>query len=300
MNFESFLEAFVLKGLENFRKYYGLYRGEVTRNDDPERRGRIQAKVLQVGHQITPDIWIDPAFDGAGAGRGFFGPPEVGDSVRVAFEHGRPDRPVLYVGGWFGGDDLPAEFAYTEGVKVAGVTGVRPVPERRGFVTRKGHRFVFTDEKGKERVEISWHRPAATDAAMSSDAQGVRSKTADRERGETSSLVFDADGDVLVVNAAGSKVRLSTKSKNIVIEDENKNVITIDKNGVLVDASRTGKIVLKSNQVELAAGADAEGVRGPELMTFLRTHTHGTAWGPSSPPLTPPPPTILSKSVKLR
>jgi hypothetical protein len=299
-DFDSFYEAFLLRGLEGFRKYYGWYRGTVTRVDDPTRRGRIQAKVLQVGHTIAPNAWIDPAFEGAGTDRGAFFPPEIGDSVRVAFEHGRPDKPILYIGGWYGEADLPTEFAYTEGKKVTGQTGTVAVPERRGIVTRKGHRLLFADVDGEEAVELSWHKPDPSDAALTADARGDRSQTADRTTGKTSTLLFNADGDVVLSNQNGSKVTLSAKNKNIVIEDENKNVVTIDKSGVVVDATKTGKIVLKGVTVEVADGADTPAVRGRELDTWLKSHTHGTAWGPSTPPLSPPPPSILSKNVKLK
>lgn len=299
-DFDAFYEALVLRGLENFRKYYGFYRGTVTRNDDPEMRGRIQAKVLQVGHESPPDIWIDPAFDGAGIDRGSFFPPEVGDSVRVAFTHGRPDKPVLYLGGWYGGTDLPDEFAYTEGKKIVGLTGTHPVPEKRGVVTRKGHRLVFDDTDGAETVTLAWHQPSASDAARTADNQGDRSKSADRSAGEHASLVFNVDGDIVLTNQSGSTLKLSAKDKNITITDENKNVITIDKNGVTVDATKTGKISLKGIKVDVGDGADTPAVRGRELDTWLKGHTHGTAWGPSTPPTTPPPATILSKNVKLK
>jgi uncharacterized protein involved in type VI secretion and phage assembly len=300
MDFQAFYETLILRGLEPFKKYYGFYRGTVMRNDDPEKRGRIQVKVLQVGHMDTLNIWVDPAFDAAGTSRGGFFPPEVGDSVRVAFEHGQPEKPVLYIGGWFGTADLPSELAYTEGAKVAGVTGTRSVPEKRGFVTRKGHRLIFNDTKDTESVELSWHQPDPSDASVSADTNGDRSKTASRTSGKTSTLLFDSEGNITITNANGSRVHLSSEDQNIVITDENDNVITMDSTGITLDSSRNTKIVLKADQVELASGADTPAVRGRELDTWLRTHTHGTAWGPSSPPLTPPPPTILSKSVKLR
>jgi hypothetical protein len=59
-----------------------------------------------------------------------------------------------------------------------------------------------------------------------------------------------------------------------------------------------GKIILDASQVEIA-GASQKGVRGDDLLQWLQTHNHGTAWGPSSPPLAAPPPTILSNKVKL-
>jgi len=296
-SFDAFYENLLLRGLENFRKYYGIYRGTVTRNDDPEMRGRVQAKVLQVGHTNTPDIWIDPAFEGAGENRGSFFPPEVGDSVRVAFEAGRADKPIIYFGGWYGGTDLPEEFSYTTGQRINGQTGSVPVPERRGIITRKGHRLIFNDEDGKETVTLAWHQPSASDAAKTADKNGDRSKTADRGSGKTSTLVMNSDGDVVVTNANGSSVTLSSKNKNIVVQDENSNVLTMDSNGVTL---KTKKAVIKATQVEVGDGADTPGVRGRELNTWLTSHTHGTAWGPSSPPLTPPPATILSKNVKLK
>lgn len=299
-SFDAIYEAFLFRGLENFRKYYGLYRGVVMRNDDPDKRGRIQVKVLLVGHTDTLNVWVDPAFDGAGTNRGSFFPPEVGDSVRVGFEFGRSDRPVIYFGGWFGIDDLPTEFAYTENQELAGQTGGVPVPERRGFVTRKGHRLVVSDVDGQEMVELAWHKPAPTDPARTADQQGDRSKTADRTTGQSATLTFTPDGDVVVTNQNGSTITLSAKNRNVVVLDENQNMLTLDKTGVTVDASKTGSIFFKAGQINVGDGADSPGVRGRELNSWLVSHTHGTAWGPSTPPLSPPPPSILSKVVKIK
>lgn len=295
-SFDAFFEKLVLHGLEHFRLYYGQYRAIVTRNDDPERRGRIQAKVSRV-HSSAPDVWIDPMFDGAGTDRGAFFPPEIGDSVRISFDHGNPAKPVAYSGGWFGGQDLPREFAYTGGKKIIGQTGTVSVPERRGIITRGGHRLTFTDEEGKERVELAWHKRASTDAAAAADSQGDRSKSADRTKGETSTVVISPDGDIVLTNSNGSRVTLSSKNKNITVEDENKNIITLDSNGVTIKST---KIVLKAGKVEVGDGADSPIPRGRELLNWLRTHKHGTAWGPSTPPLDPPPESILSDHANVK
>lgn len=296
-DFQGFYEALLFRGLEHFRKYYGLYRGIVTRNDDPEKRGRIQAKVPQVGHSATPDVWIDPAFDAAGTDRGSFYPPEVGDSVKVSFYHGDPAKPSTYFPGWFGGTDLPEEFAYTEGQKVSGQTGTAAVPERRGFITRKGHRITFSDKDGDERVELVWHKRALADESRSADARGDRSKSADRSTGDTASIAFTPTGDVVLTNPNGSTITLGAKDKNIVIRDEHNNTITMNSQGVTVTSP---KIVLKANQTELSDSSDVHVPRGEDLMKYLASHTHSTAWGPSGPPIQPPPAKILSKFVKLR
>ncbi len=296
-NFEAFFESLLLRGLEHFRLYYGLYRGTVTRNDDPERRGRIQVKVLQVGHTRAPEVWIDPAFEGAGSDRGLFWPPEVGDSVRVGFEHGNPSTPIIYFGGWFGGEDLPSDFSYTTGQKVAGQSGTAAVPERRGLVTRKGHRITFSDETGKETVEIGWHKRSSSDPSATADANGDRSKSADRSKGDTSTIVLNSDGDIVLTNKNGSKITLGAKSQNVVVRDENDNVVTMDKNGVTIESK---KIVLKSTNVEVGEGADSVMLRGTEFSNYIATHTHGTAWGPSSVPIQQIPANAKSRVAKVK
>lgn len=259
--FERFFQNLLNHGLEYFKKYYGVYRGIVSRNDDPEQRGRIQAHVPSVGQQFALDVWIEPAFDGAGSNRGVFWPPEVGDGVRVVFDKGDPSKPSVYWGGWFGSEDLPDEFS-TSTVAIGGLP--RQVPEKRGFVTRKGHRVIFNDADGEESLEIAWHRPSPLDASVTD-----RAVSADREEGDTSLLRFTGDS-ILIENKDGSTIEITD-----------------------------GKVFVNIDQVVLV-GDDQDAVRGNDLLQYLKTHVHGTFWGPSSPPITPPPPTILSKNVKLK
>jgi hypothetical protein len=101
----------------------------------------------------------------------------------------------------------------------------------------------------------------------------------------------------VLTNANKSSITLSAKNKNVVVQDEHSNVLTMDSNGVTI---KTQKAAIKASLVEIADGADSPGVRGRELFTWLLGHIHGTAWGPSSPPLSPPPDSILSKRVTLK
>lgn len=286
---EEFLDAVLLHGLEHYRKFYGIYRGEVTRVDDPEARGRIQAIVPAALQREAPNVWIDPAFEGAGVDRGSFWPPEVGDSVRVAFERGDPRYPVIYWGGWYGApasrngrSEVPSELGYTN-----------KLPTRRGLVTRAGHQLVFDDSAGEETVRLVWHQPAPADPARSDS-----SLTADRSTGETASLEMSSNGNVVITNKSGSKITLNAASKNITVSDENGNVVTLDKSGAKVQAVRT--IDLLATFVNMVEGHDQPAVRGQVLYNWLLTHKHPTAWGPSGPPITPPPTSMLSKNVRLK
>ena len=254
-NFARFFENFLFYGLEFFNKYYGCYRGDVTRNDDPQNRGRIQAQVPTVGHSAPLEVWIDPAFHAAGTNHGMFWPPEVGDGVRVTFESGDPSKPCLYHGGWFGTADVPSEFATTDQGQEF------KVPEKRGFITRGGHSIVFNDTDGEQSLEITWHKPKTQPSS--------RSDTPDRD-GDTAKLTF-VDGGITIVYKDNQKIEI-----------------------------KDGVIRLDASKIEIATGADQKAVRGDELVQYLNTHNHGTAWGPSSPPLTPVPVTVLSTQTKLK
>jgi len=304
----AFLERLARAGLEAFRRYYGDYRAIVTRNDDPEERGRIQAVCPAVGQDQALDLWIDPAFAGAGDDRGNFWPPEVGDAVRVCFECGDPSKPDVYYGGWFGYDprDLPVEFQYSNSV-----------PQRRGMVTRMGHLLVFNDEPGNERVRLLWHKPDPGDPALTDPKE-----SADRTQGEYSFLSFNEDGSIQLVNKEGSNINMNATDGNITIMDQNGNTITLNSSGVqMVDkagnyvllangecsvtASKnihlTGPTVnIKGGTVAIGDGASKSLVFGEDLLTWLNKHQHPTGTGPSGPPIEPALPAMLSQSVKTR
>ena len=58
-------------------------------------------------------------------------------------------------------------------------------------------------------------------------------------------------------------------------------------------------LLLNKNGVLEANGSEQKAVRGDDLKTWLESHTHGTPVGPSSTPVQPFTPTILSSKVKL-
>jgi hypothetical protein len=285
--FDVFYQRLVETGLEFFKKFYGLYRAEVIKTDDPQSRGRIQIQCPEVGHTTVVNKWVDPSFPAAGLNRGWFWPPEVGDSVYVSFERGDPSMPKVYFGGWFGTADVPKEFASD-----------KKEPTKRGFALRNGHAFVFVEKSGEESIELTWRKPSSAPE---------KKKTADRGD-EKAYLLFDKEGSIKIENKNKTSVELNAKDKKIVItEKDNSNIITIDKDGVKIETK--GKLLVEgakeatinAKKVNLAEGADTPAVRGDDLKQWLSQHTHPTAVGPSGPPvqagnLTP----TLSTVVKLK
>jgi hypothetical protein len=73
--------------------YYGRYHGEVTANDDPERRGRVHVRCP--GLLVNETAWALPSSPYAGPGVGLFAVPPVGAQVWVEFEGGDIDSPIV-------------------------------------------------------------------------------------------------------------------------------------------------------------------------------------------------------------
>jgi uncharacterized protein involved in type VI secretion and phage assembly len=86
--------------------FYGKFRGIVSANNDPDRLGRIRAKVQDVlGDRESG--WALPALPYAGDGVGLYLIPPVNAFVWIEFEHGDPDYPIWTGCFWGGRDRLP-------------------------------------------------------------------------------------------------------------------------------------------------------------------------------------------------
>jgi hypothetical protein len=81
-------------------RFYGIYRGTVFSNTDPEFLGRISAIVPDVTG-VVPSTWAMPCVPVAGKGSGAFVVPEFGAGVWMQYEGGDQARPV-WIGGYWG------------------------------------------------------------------------------------------------------------------------------------------------------------------------------------------------------
>jgi uncharacterized protein involved in type VI secretion and phage assembly len=126
--------------LERVRhRFYGKYRGTVTDNDDPNRRGRIRANVPAVlGEQVSG--WCAPCVPYAGAGVGIAFLPEIGSGVWIEFEGGDVSYPI-WSGCYWRDDELPEDVAPT--VKV-----VRTVAGHQILLDDDGSKITVTDPNG--------------------------------------------------------------------------------------------------------------------------------------------------------
>ena len=163
----------------------GVVTAVVTGVDDPDGLGRVKLKFPWLSDDYESD-WARVVQLAAGNGRGSVFLPEVNDEVLVAFEQGEIRRPYV-VGGLYNGVDHPT----LAGSIVAGDGSV----ERRGFVSRKGHRLVFVDSDSDAKIEV--------------DAQGdlVIQATGKLALSARSGITIDAGGGS--VKVSGSRIELN-------------------------------------------------------------------------------------------
>ena len=101
------LEEVVARLVEKVEgRHYGKYRGVVTRNDDPQRLGRIRTRVPRLLDDVELGWALPCAPYGGRADQGLFAVPDVGASVWVEFEAGDLDSPV-WSGTWWGDGEIP-------------------------------------------------------------------------------------------------------------------------------------------------------------------------------------------------
>lgn len=118
----------------------GVYVATVRDNEDPEGMGRVRLTYPWRQSNNESD-WARIAVPMAGADRGTYFLPEVGDEVLVGFENGDIDHPYVLGALWNGEDDPPE-------VNADGDNDVRQIR------SRSGHELTFDDTEGDEAIRI--------------------------------------------------------------------------------------------------------------------------------------------------
>lgn len=162
--------------------FQACYLAEVVSVEDPESLGRVQVRLLNadgVDEQDAP-IWARVAVPFAGADRGAFMLPDVGDEVLVQFVHGDARFPIV-VGGLWNGSAVPPETLGASRVDrwtIVGKAGTRiaiveesPSSATISFTTPGGVSGELTDAGGG-KVEV-----IAAGTTITVDPSGVSIQT---------------------------------------------------------------------------------------------------------------------------
>jgi uncharacterized protein involved in type VI secretion and phage assembly len=260
MSWVDFAQRMMDQGLEGaLSRFYSTYRGIVTENDDPERQDRVRVHVprLTVSGAEPLAAWAYPVMTGmtAANGSGSCEVPPVGATVWVVFEDGQIDKPLYFSGGWWAQGEKPSIFASVDW---------------RGWVSRKGHRFLRHDpEQGTG--ELIWQH---------ADGQQIRQLEGGAvEVTSGSSKVIVEQGKVTLDTGSGQVIELVAGKVTI-------------KGGANVTL-QASSITLDAPVVGLGSQASSPVVKGTALVSYL---TQLTVWlaahahaAPGAPPVPPPP-----------
>jgi Type VI secretion system/phage-baseplate injector OB domain len=140
--------------------FYGLYRGTVLQNIDPENRGRLLINVPDV-LKLLPSTWAEPSVPLAGPTgppMGMYAVPPIGAGVWVQFEGGDVNHPIWTGCRWGQTTDIPTAVKLGNpaspplviqslGQHTLSISDVPPTPATGGIVLRSfaGAMIVVND-----------------------------------------------------------------------------------------------------------------------------------------------------------
>lgn len=181
--------------------WYGVYPATVTDIVDPDGQGRVKVHLPWLPGDDRYEHWARLATFMAGANRGSWFIPDVGDEVLVAFAAGDARHPFV-VGALWNGQDSPPETMDSSGRNTLKV-----------LRSRNGVQITLDDEDGRERFHVE--TPGGQKLTLS-DGPGV----VNVEDANGNSMKFEAAG--ITINAAakvtlnaGASVDISAGSVNI-------------------------------------------------------------------------------------
>ena len=163
------------------------------------------------------------------------------------------------------------------------------------MVTRMGHKLLFSDADGDERVEIIWNKANTGDAAKTDRSKTAGSGTS-ASGGGSASIKFTPNGSVEITDNASPNqtIKMDAQSGTIEVADKNGNKVVLSAAGARIEAP---SIDLGGSETSPAI---EPGVKGTAWLTWALSHTHPTPMGPSGVAVPPPNPNILSNVVRMK
>jgi len=165
----------------------GLQAGVVTDNEDPDGEFRVRVR-LPLVDDADDGVWARVASLDAGAERGFFFRPEVGDEVLLGFLDDDPRQPVLL--GMLHSSALAS-----------------PIPpsndnHQKGYTSRSKIELLFDDEK----KAVTLATPGGNTLVLDDDAKGI---TIEDQNGNK--IVLSSDG-ITIESSKALELKAGTKA----------------------------------------------------------------------------------------
>jgi hypothetical protein len=223
-----------------------------------------------------------------------------GTMVILAFLDASLDKPII-IGG----------FPHRKNTGAKKADGIRKKSEFRGLdiEINKDGEYIIT-QKGVRTPDGKINTPIDTSIKFTKDKKLVTTVFKD-------AVIQTIDGAAEKMDIAfksGLKLEYDGKGDKVVYTTKGGPKITVDGAGtVMIEANATkiiidgnsGKISLTGSMVDVGEAASALAVLGPQMISWLASHTHmgdgpSIPPAPTSPPLVPPPTSLLSTTVKIK
>lgn len=228
---------------------YGLYKGLVEDNQDPQKRGRVKVRVpafygdsTQVSTEELP--WALVAMQGASPLAGSFIVPEVGTNVLVMFEAGSVTNPIV-IGSFYGYNRQnpvvvkTSTISHDKGrVQKAGENdvpsvGVDDISSRIVYQSPKGSSIICHDENDTECLELK--DPNGNVFSMVSPLDESRSKNNSHLKSSAKQSLI-APSQISLSNAFGQGIKIISGGEQGVIniyDESNLHGIEINSKGYI-------------------------------------------------------------------
>ncbi len=161
------------------------YLAEVVSVEDPDRLTRVQIRLFNCDGLDDQDgpVWARVAVPFAGADRGAFFLPDVGDEVLVIFLNGDPRFPMVVGGLWNGQDQAPDSLP---GDRVD-----------RWTITGKAGTKISIVEEQQGQEKIVFHTPGGVTGTLTDEAGGK--------------ITLEAVGNTVTMETSGVTIRAAAK-----------------------------------------------------------------------------------------
>jgi uncharacterized protein involved in type VI secretion and phage assembly len=175
----------------------GAFLGVVKSVQDPENRNRVQVRIFNtdgVADQDAP-VWARVAVPFAGANRGAFFIPNVGDEVLIVYLSGDPRFPVVIGGLWNGSDSAPETLG-----------GAGDTVDRWTITGTAGTRIAIVEESASTAT-IKFSTPGGLTGTLTDDGGGSI------ELSNTSQTSVTIDSSGVTISAPTAKVQITAASE---------------------------------------------------------------------------------------
>lgn len=212
----------------------GFATGIVKEIYDEKYPGMIKAEIYMTDGTVNVTDWMRVIVPYAGAKKGMYFLPDVGDEVAIIFERGDIERPYVIGCLWNQVDTIPENT----------VTKENAIKKIR---TKGGHEIIFDDTEDKGKIDII--TPKKSKISME-DENNCITITAKSDDGENIIKIDSKAGNItlnakkkIILDAEGTKITIDGNGKKIEVEADNIDLkgktINIKGQSVTIEGSKT-------------------------------------------------------------